>query len=68
MRKNAVEPNMPQMTKWRMRIAWWIPKATHTHTNSADISTATVVARTQLSVNVICVRTVPVMFRAVVQQ
>jgi hypothetical protein len=64
MRKNAVEPNMPQTIIWRMRIAWWIPKATHT--NSEDISTATVVARTQLNVNVI--RTVPVLFRSVVQQ
>jgi len=23
-----------QMTMWRMRIACWIPKATHTHTQS----------------------------------
>jgi hypothetical protein len=26
-----VEPDWPQMTKWRMRIAYWIPKATNTH-------------------------------------
>jgi hypothetical protein len=26
-----VEPNRPQMTRWRMRIACWIPKATNTH-------------------------------------
>ena len=29
--KNFVERGGPQMTKWRMRIACWIPKATHTH-------------------------------------
>jgi hypothetical protein len=31
MRKNEVEPNMPQMTRWRMSITCWIPKATNTH-------------------------------------
>ena len=30
--KNIVEPERPQMTIWRMRIACWIPKATNTHT------------------------------------
>jgi hypothetical protein len=29
--KNTVEPDRPQMTIWRMRIACWIPKATNTH-------------------------------------
>jgi hypothetical protein len=29
--KNIVEPDRPQMTIWRMRIACWIPKATNTH-------------------------------------
>jgi hypothetical protein len=29
--KNIVEPDRPQMTIWRMRIARWITKATHTH-------------------------------------
>jgi hypothetical protein len=32
--KNIVERGRSQMTIWRMRIAWWIPKATHTHTHS----------------------------------
>ena len=32
--KNTVEPDRPQMTIWRMRIACWIPKATHTHTHT----------------------------------
>jgi len=27
--KNTVEPDRPQMTIWRMRIACWIPKATN---------------------------------------
>jgi len=30
MRKNTVEPDRPQMTIWRMRIACWIPKGTNT--------------------------------------
>jgi hypothetical protein len=29
--KNIVERGKPQMKTWRMRIAWWIHKATHTH-------------------------------------
>jgi hypothetical protein len=29
--KNIVEPDRPQVTLWRMRIACWIPKATNTH-------------------------------------
>jgi hypothetical protein len=29
--KNIVEPNRPQMTIWRMRIAYWIAKATDTY-------------------------------------
>jgi len=28
--KNIVEPDRPQMTIWRMRIACWITKATDT--------------------------------------
>jgi len=29
--KNIVDPDRPQMTIWRKRIACWIPKATDTH-------------------------------------
>jgi hypothetical protein len=29
--KNLVEPDRPQMTIWRMRIAFWEPKDTYTH-------------------------------------
>jgi hypothetical protein len=29
--KNTVEPDRPQMIKWRMRIACWVPKATNTY-------------------------------------
>ena len=29
--KNIVEPERPQMTKWRMRVACWMTKATNTH-------------------------------------
>jgi hypothetical protein len=31
--ENSVEPDRPQMTIWRMRIAWWIPKAKHKHSD-----------------------------------
>ena len=54
--KNIVERGRPQITIWRMRIACWIPKATHTHThtlgmrNTHCFSTATIVTRTRLSV------------------
>jgi hypothetical protein len=30
-RKNMVQPDRPQMTIWRIRIACWIPKATNKH-------------------------------------
>jgi len=29
--KNVAEPGRPQMTIWRMCNAYWIPKATYTH-------------------------------------
>jgi len=29
--KNIVQPDRSQMTIWRMRIAYWIPKTTNTH-------------------------------------
>jgi len=29
--KNVVEPDTPQMTIWRIRIACWVSKATNTH-------------------------------------
>jgi len=29
--KNIVGRSRPQMTKWRMRIACWIPRAANTH-------------------------------------
>ena len=29
--KNIVEPDTPKMAIWRMRIAWWITKATDTY-------------------------------------
>ena len=50
--KNIVGRGRQQMTVWRMRIAYWITKATDTHTicNTYCLSTATVVARTVLSV------------------
>jgi hypothetical protein len=29
--KNMVQPDRPQLTIWGMRFAWWITKATNTH-------------------------------------
>jgi len=29
--KNIVKPDRPQLTVWRVNIAWWMPKATNTH-------------------------------------
>ena len=29
--KSKVDSDRPQVTIWRMRIAYWIPKATNTH-------------------------------------
>jgi len=54
--KNTEVPDRPQMTVRRMRIARWIPEATHTHThalticNTYCISTTILVARTLLIV------------------
>jgi hypothetical protein len=31
--KNIVEPDMPQMTIWRMRIVCWIPKTRNTNSD-----------------------------------
>ena len=31
--KNIIEPSRSQMTIWRMRVAFRIPKATNTHTH-----------------------------------
>jgi hypothetical protein len=51
--KNAVEWGRPQMTIWRMCVAYWIPKATNTHSEYVILVaflTATKVARTLLNV------------------
>ena len=51
--KNAVEPNRPHMTIWRMRITCWVPKTTNntlTICNTYCFSTATMVARMSLNV------------------
>jgi len=31
--ENSIEPHMPQVTIWGVRIACWIPRATNTHTS-----------------------------------
>jgi len=51
--KYFVEPDRLQMTAWRVRISWWIPKATNTHSelcNNFCFFTATMVARKRLNV------------------
>ena len=48
---NIVERSRPQMAIWR--IAYWIPKATNTHSEYVTLiafSTATMAARTRLNV------------------
>ena len=32
--ENTGEPDRPQMTKWRMYISHWVPRATNTHSES----------------------------------
>jgi len=51
-RKNEVEPNRAQMTRWRMRIACWIPKAKNTHKtwNGYCFCIERKISRTQLNV------------------
>ena len=49
--KNIVEPNGPQMTIWRMRIACCIPKAATRTQNIYEFSTATIFARTHLEMH-----------------
>jgi len=39
MLKNIVEPDRPQMTMWRMRIACWIPLATNTYSECVILIT-----------------------------
>jgi hypothetical protein len=52
--KNILVPGGSQMTTWRMPIACWIPKATHTHTQrickAYCFCTAKMAARTRLNV------------------
>ena len=51
--KNIALRGRPLMTKWRMRIACWVPEATNSHRtvcNTHCFSTATMVAQTCLSV------------------
>jgi hypothetical protein len=33
--KNIVEPDRQQMTIWRMRFEYWMPKVTNTHSEYA---------------------------------
>jgi hypothetical protein len=35
--KNTVKTSRPQMAIWRMRIEWWMPKATNIHSEYVTI-------------------------------
>jgi hypothetical protein len=62
--KNIVERGRPQMKMWRMRIAFWMPKATNTHRlRNARFSTATMVARNTPHCYVVRTLTVLFVFR-----
>jgi len=37
--KNLLQPSKPQMTTWRMRVPYWIPKATNTFSEKIIILT-----------------------------
>jgi len=56
--QNFVDPESPQVTIWRKRIACWITKATDTHSECVIIITVlfhcTVVICTRLNVTSIC--------------
>jgi hypothetical protein len=36
--KNILDPDRSQITAWRMRIAYWIPKATNTQSGYVIIT------------------------------
>ena len=57
--KNIVEPGRPQVTIWRMRIAWWIPEAANTYPEYVitTVFLSTMVARTRLNVTSYVIRT-----------
>ena len=55
--KHMVEPNRPQTTKWRMRIAYRLTRSTDTHLltkyNTYCCSTVTMVTSTRLNVRLL---------------
>ena len=61
--QNIVDPGRQQMTIWRMRIPFWIPKATNTHSQCVILTAVPqqlTAARTRL--NVTFIRTLLVLF------
>jgi len=67
--ENSVERGRPQKTKWHMRIACWIPKATntrthtHTHTVFFNIYTFTLPNVLHESTSILNYSTVSVLFK-----
>ena len=51
--KPTVEPDRPQTTIWRMRVACWMPKPTNTHSENVNtycVSTARMLTPSRLNV------------------
>jgi hypothetical protein len=48
--KNIIERVRPQMKIWRMRIACWVPKVTHTQTQNTLIPVIKVFTQTDAQV------------------
>jgi hypothetical protein len=60
--KNIVERGRLQMTIWRMRIACWIPKATHTHTQYVILIAVPLQQSFHERPSFCFIRTLPVLF------
>ena len=60
--KNVVERDSLQMTKWRMRIACWIPKATNTHSSCVILIAFPLQLWLQERASSFFIRTLPVLF------
>jgi hypothetical protein len=62
MRTNNAQPDRPQMTTWRKRIEWWIPKATNTHSEHVTYSFPTLTVVTWTCLDVTFISTLSVLF------
>jgi len=60
--ENMVEPDRPQMTIWRMRVACLMTKPIDTLCNTYCFSTATVVTRTRRNTSFVCTNNAGLLF------